>query len=518
MDRFATSPADLSASPARHLRRQPEVAKQSLRPGTASRRSSPRLSGLDPGRPRIALMVVLVAAAFPYRIANSVAVVDSFSVLDVVLVVVAFTLILDLAFRPIDIGPRPLFWLLCVPAVVSGASLAWSHDHAATLRATLVYVEGLIIYLFVIRELDGVPAARVITYIKRYTYLVIIPAILLILHVPGFAPEVEFGHSNGAYLTYFTRLSHPVIGASNNLATVLAFFVPLLLYWGHSRHDRRASIAGFVALAAIFLTLSRGILLSFVIAGALYWVFASGRRTLRAPGLGRKVVAGVTIGAVAIVVLYNLNPSTKDSFASRYGTQNIQIRGELLSYALAEIAKSPVLGYGSAASPQLRGIDFHPNSAGSALNCAGCPAPNTAVLYPLKVDSHNTYLQQALYFGLPLGLLVSLALWGTVAVFLTRRRSAALAGVIAYTIIVQLVSYLFEASFEGTLLRILFYLSIGLAAALLRADEEAIAAIPHRARGPLPWAGRRADAREATEAHEDATDSTGTRRSRGRLA
>ena len=45
------------------------------------------------------------------------------------------------------------------------------------------------------------------------------------------------------------------------------------------------------------------------------------------------------------------------------------------------------------------------------------------------------------------------------------RHSRALSGVIAYTILVQLVSFLFESSFEGTVLRVLFYLSIGLAVA-----------------------------------------------------
>ena len=45
------------------------------------------------------------------------------------------------------------------------------------------------------------------------------------------------------------------------------------------------------------------------------------------------------------------------------------------------------------------------------------------------------------------------------------------AGAIAYVLIVQLVLFLFESSFEGTVLRVLFYLSIGLAVALLRAIE-----------------------------------------------
>ena len=37
--------------------------------------------------------------------------------------------------------------------------------------------------------------------------------------------------------------------------------------------------------------------------------------------------------------------------------------------------------------------------------------------------------------------------------------------------IVQRVIFLFESSFEGTVLRVLFYLSVGMAAALLRAAE-----------------------------------------------
>ena len=90
---------------------------------------------------------------------------------------------------------------------------------------------------------------------------------------------------------------------------------------------------------------------------------------------------------------------------------------------------------------------------------------------------HNTYLQQVLYFGLPLGLLVSLALVGTAGMFLARGRSIAIAGVIGCSLMVQLVIGLFESSFEGRVLRVLFYLSMGLATALLRAVEGESASI-----------------------------------------
>jgi O-antigen ligase len=395
-------------------------------------------------------MLVLLAAAMPVRLSGSVLFLNSVSILDILLIVAALTLFMDLAFRPPDLGYRGLFLLLCVPLVMSVLSLVWSEDRTASLRAVLISVEAVVAYLFVVREMEGLDPARVVTYIRRYAYLLIIPAVLLLLHVPGFAPQVDYKETSGDYLTFYYRLSHPFIGASNNLATVLAFLAPILLYWGHIRHDRRATFAGFITAVAILLTLSRGVLLAFVIAGVLYaFLGSAGRRVPRA-GLGSKIAATVALGAIAVVVFYNVNPPTREFFTGRLSLTNAEARADLLSSSFESIASRPVLGFGSGVGP-----------SPDPLGVEESQAP----------DIHNTYLQQALYFGLPLGLIFSLALWGTVAVFLSRRRSAPLAGVIAYTLLVQLVSFLFESSFEGTVLRVLFYLCLGLAVALLRADE-----------------------------------------------
>jgi hypothetical protein len=51
---------------------------------------------------------------------------------------------------------------------------------------------------------------------------------------------------------------------------------------------------------------------------------------------------------------------------------------------------------------------------------------------------------------------------------------------------VQLVSFLFEASFEGKALRPLLYMSLGLAAALVRATEAETRAVVALAREPQP--------------------------------
>jgi O-antigen ligase len=417
------------------------------RTSAATAQSGPsRLREPRPGRPRIALMMVLIAAAMPVRIYGSFPVVGSVSVLDIVLVLAAGTLFLDLAFRPVDRGYPELFCLLCIPLGVSAMSIAWSQDPSASVRTWLTYAEGMVAYLFVVRELDGVAPARIIRYISRYAYLLIVPAVLLILHVPGFGPqERDLSPLSGDYISYYTQLSHPVLGRSNNLATVLAFLAPLLLYWGHTRRDRRITLAGFITLLAIFLTLSRGVLLAFVVAGLLYAPFAVGRRRIGQRSIAGKMMAGVALGAVAIGVFYSFNPATNEFIDNRLSGANISARSEFVSAAWSKVADRPLLGYGAGATPDRDTL--------------------------LEAGVHNTYLQQVLYFGLPLGLVVSATLVGIAAVFLTRRRSTALAGVIAYAVIVQLVIGLFEASFEGTTLRVLFYLSVGLATALALAAE-----------------------------------------------
>lgn len=405
-------------------------------------------------------MAVLLAAAMPLRISDSFPVVSSVSVLDILLILAAATLFLDLAFRPIDVGDTTLFTLLCVPLIASVLSIAWSHDRAATLRSAFIYAEGLVVYLFVIRELAALPPERIIGYLKRFAYLLILPGVLLLAHVPGFQPEeAGLSHSSGSYISYYTRLSHPILGRSNNLATVLAFLAPLLLYWGHARRDGRISRAGTLTVMAIFATLSRGVLVAFVMAGLVYAPLTAGRRRVIRRSVRGKVAAVVALGSAAVAALYALNPDTREFFTGRLSAANVKDRLDLISLALSQVASHPLLGYGAGASP------------GSGLFG--------------DRDVHNTFLQQVVYLGVPLGAVVSLALLALPAAFLARRATP-LAGVIAYTLMVQLVLFLFESSFEGTVLRVLFYMSIGLAFALLRSVEH-----------DPPWRERLRGARQA---------------------
>jgi O-antigen ligase len=421
-------------------------------------------------------MVVLLAAAMPIRLFQSLPVIGSASILDLLLIAAAATLFMDLAFRPIDVGYPELFLLLSIPLIFATASLVWSEDRNATLRTVLIYAECLIAYLFVVRELSGLAPARIITYIRRYSYLLIIPGVLLLLHVPGFEPRTEAAPSSGDYLTYFTRFSHPILGSSNNLATPLAFFAPILLYWGHTRNDRRATTAAFVSLIAILLTQSRGILLAFAIAGLLYAPLAVRRQPAALRGLGAKIVATVVVGIAAFGIYYALNSSTREFFKDRLTLATVTERSELISLSLRSIASRPLAGYGAGVDPEVD-VVTSPGQITSLDLFSDVPVQQTG---GGDLDVHNTFLQQAVYFGIPAALLISLALCGIAGVFLARRRSIPLAGVIGYALMVQLVSFVFEASFEGTVLRVLFYLSVGLATALLCSAEKEPQARMHR--------------------------------------
>jgi O-antigen ligase len=391
-------------------------------------------------------MLVLLAAAMPVRLPFPVPVVGSVSVLDLLLIVMLVTLYLDLPWRRLDWGPPILAAALAVPPAASALSVLWSQDRVGTVRTTISYLEALVAYLFVLRELEGLPAARVVAYLRRYAWLVTLPAVLLTLHVPGFAPQAPgLSPSSGDYISYYTRLSHPILGRSNSLATVLAILVPPLLYWGHTRRDRRATLAGLVALTAVVLTLSRGVYAAFLIAGLGYLVLL--RRPAggpRRPVIGKVILA--TLGlAAATTALYELNPATREFISGRLSPANVARRADLYAVAFNKIAERPVLGYGAGAVPD------------------GDVA--------LTVDVHNTYVQQFLYFGLPLGGLVGAVITALPVVFLMRRRASPLTGAVTYAVLVEVISFAFESSFEGTVLRVIFYLTIGLLAGLLRAAE-----------------------------------------------
>ena len=100
--------------------------------------------------------VLLVCAACPVRIFVPTGLTSSFSILDIVALVAFAALLVDAAVsRRLDLGPPGLLALLALPAMVNLLSTTWTQDMVATVTSAFVYVEALILYLFVLRVSRG---------------------------------------------------------------------------------------------------------------------------------------------------------------------------------------------------------------------------------------------------------------------------------------------------------------------------------------------------------------------------
>ena len=397
-----------------------------------------------PSYAHVGLGLALLAAAFPVRIFGSFPFVQSVSLLDVALVLAAGGLVLRAAAgQRIVFGDPRLFALLSVLPALSMLSLFWTQDFAATFVDVATYLEALLAYVYVLTQTDGVPGDTIVKWLRWFTYALLVAPILLLLHVHGFAPqEPGLKQSSGDYLSYYSRFSHPFIGRSNNLATVLAMVVPVLLYWGVKHHQRATLVAGITGLVAIALTVSRGVMLALLIGV----VVVALKRGVHLPEASRRLIgiglAG-TLGAllVAAGLLYRYNVDTKMFIGERLSLSNVTLRETRLTDGLQELWRQPFLGYGAGTLPN----------------------QNEAIFGGV----HNTFLQQLLSYGVLLGSLAILAMVETVRFFLGSARGLRLA--IGVTLLAQLLSYMVESSFEGTTLRVLIYLLLGMLVGLLRA-------------------------------------------------
>lgn len=147
------------------------------------------------------------------------------------------------------------------------------------------------------------------------------------------------------------------------------------------------------------------------------------------------------------VLLHQVNPYTRQFFDNRLSLANIAIRWDYVTAAFGKMVNRPLVGYGGGVAP-----DRDPN---------------------LALGVHNTYLQQMIYFGPLLGLLVSACLVAIAAFFFARPGHSGVGRAVGFALLAQLLIFSVESSFEGTVLRLLFYLSVALAAALTRSTEAA---------------------------------------------
>ena len=200
---------------------------------------------------KLATYVLLAAAAFPIRFYVAVGVFRSFSIFDVVIALSLPLLLLRGMWRDgrVNVGDRLMFFLLAFPMVAALVSLAWTKDLGPSLRHTAASAEGVIAYTAMINAMNRLAAKEVFAAIVAFVLLLLLGSALFYLQVPGFERPVapaELPEGSAEYVEWLTgfatRLGHPFIGQSNAFATVLAFFVPIMVAyarWADSRRARR---------------------------------------------------------------------------------------------------------------------------------------------------------------------------------------------------------------------------------------------------------------------------------------
>lgn len=401
---------------------------------------------------RALALALVVAAAFPVRIRYALLGFGSFTVFDLVLFAGSFLLLLRLLLcGKLRVGDRPTFFLLTIPALICVLSLAWSQNRGATLYRTVFATEAVLAYLVAINLFARLPAQRIVRYLGILVVLLILGGVLSLFGVPGFeAPTTGLEPGSDDYFnfvaSYYSRFSHPFLGLSNNFATCLAFFVFLFAAYGAARRQRLPLALAVLAAAGVAATLSRGAGAAVVVSAVVFVIAVRRQVRISVPA----IVVGLTMMFGLCYAFFAFSETAQQHLVDRMNQSTVEHRNRKMSIALDKIAQAPVLGYGGGVTP-----DNEPE---------------------MKNGVHNTYLQQVLDFGVPLGLAVSLSLLALPLRFLlwpSRRPAVRLMATgVGVSLLGQMIIYLSQSSFEGTLLRVFFYFSVALAVQLLRALEQ----------------------------------------------
>lgn len=382
-------------------------------------------------RPQVVVTLLLLAAAFPVRLAVGPTTVSLF---DLALIAALMPFIMVAGAKTIPSTPRPFIALGAISTTLSLLSLGWSKDAGATALYVVSNLEAVLIFFLVVTFLRDAPAAQIAKLISIYVVALLVPAALLWARVPGFLPPATIDPLSGDYLSYFVRLSHPFIGRSNNLAALLVVFVVPLGVWAIRTRHRYAALTSILALGAIVLTFSRGTYVALIASVVVYALIDS--RAVR------RILARAILPAVVILAIVGLTIATNDAtgtyIGDRLSSAGVESRQQLIYQAAQIFTSNSVVGTGAGTGD----------------------------------DVHNTFLQQFVYFGLYGGAVVCVLLLWVGGTWLRRTGPTSwLAKAIGAGMVAQLISFAAESSYEGTLLRPLIWLGWGLLVAFFRAES-----------------------------------------------
>lgn len=411
-------------------------------------------------RPRIGaplaaavLALLAAAAAAPWRFGGGGAL-PTLSLLDVALgLALAATVAMALVDEVVVAGPRAVLALLLVAPAVALSSGLWAGDVAVATRSALLAVETVLAYLVGVNLAWRVGERAVARLVVVFVLGCFVVSGLFYLRVPGFGLYVPPGGATDVarLVSAFTRFSHPFIGLSNDYAPILGAAALVGAGLVHAG-GRALRLAVFLASCGVLLTLSRGAIAAFAVAGLAHVVLARVRwRTLLVGGGAMALLA--LAGAAAVsrfeVRVGSVTFTGAELVADRFrSTSNVAGRLERFEATWAEASRRPVLGAGAGA--------LDPSGTGA-----------------LADASHNTVLEQLLFFGGVLGTLVAAA-WVLLPAALWRalrapgesdpgaaRARAALAAAALFLVLASLTQTFLEATVPRVLVHLLLGLGVG---------------------------------------------------------
>ena len=406
---------------------------------------------------RACALALVTCAAFPYRFERGSGLFATVSVLDFAFLASAIVVAVSVCRRGrLGIGHRGVALALSIPPLLAVCSLLWSIDFQLATKAVTLYVYALGLYVVMVNLLDEAPAQFIAGLFGWFAVVMLTGALLLYFRVPGFdlfaatdAP-IDLDRIAAAY----ARFSHPFIGLSNDFAPILAFTLFAIVGLSRSQPRRWVKPVAAVLAVGVFLTFSRGTMVGLAIVGLAYWTASRFSLRLVAKTAVVGMIVGVAVYAFASHYAFSVGDrqlTGRDIVIDRLSNPGtVELRAEGYRTSLAVVWQRPLLGYGT-------GV-FDPGRAGQ-----------------LSGTAHSTYLQQLVFYGVPLGLLSSAA-WIALAYVFWNWRSRTtdarrFANAVAAALTVILVGAAIETFMEATVPRLLIYLLLGMSTALLNAYD-----------------------------------------------
>ena len=403
---------------------------------------------------------LVTCAAFPYRFETGAGLFATVSVLDFAFLISTLVVVVSACRRGhLSIGHRGVAIALALAPLLAFCSLLWAVDFRMALKAVTLYAYALALYIVVVNLLDDAPARFTAGLFSWFAIVVLMGALFLYLRVPGFDlfaavdSPVDLDRIAAAY----ARFSHPFIGLSNDFAPILAFTLFAILGFGRLQPRLWDKPLAAVLAIGLFLTFSRGVLIGFLLVSLAYWTGSRFNLRLLAKALVVSMIVGAAVYVFTSRYAFSVGErqiSGRDIVIDRLSNPGtVGVRAATYRTSLALVWRRPLLGYGT-------GI-FDPDRSGQ-----------------LSGTSHSTYLQQLLFYGVPLGMLSSLA-WIVLAHMFwkwntttgdTRRFAKAVGAALA----VILIAAASETFMEATVPRLLIYLLVGMSTALLNASDASV--------------------------------------------